>query len=839
MKFSVGTDYRVPTVVRHQGMVIVLALDENRGIYYRVLALDPAQPDDDKSWSDRKKLGFPDQIRPSGMSLVTVDLKTAERTADVPFQAVSDGKQVYLFRQSTGGTLYVDRFVFDPASKILNPTWEARFQRSRKRDIPASRKDTLGARDMEGEPFFEPTTELTVVNDLQDGRFCVLLLPGRLPSEWRWQIFVTNSDGEIDSFSIGRGEDGLFDMADVQRSRFKWADTGRRFQTGPGALLYMQQEDAQDEYGRPQRVKRGARVMLAAPVGSSRHALELDGVDDYVSLGKPDSLQIKGEVTIEAWVKPQTGKGLQNIVAHGAGGVYLRIKGGQYQIGVGDGSASYAMPQEDTDTWIHLAGAYDSERKVWLLFRNGIQVAQAPVAGEADPTGAVTDTEDWIIGRSFAGQINNVRLWNVARTEGEIVQDMHRRLAGDEPGLVGDWPIDEGSGDRVYDRVHHNHGQLRSGLALELDGVDDYVELPHLNPDYASGFTVEAWVRYRSFRRWSRIIDFGSGPSQDNIVFANRGTTNDLVFQVYRDGAWNIITAPGALETGTWMHLAATVDGDGNAALYKNGQLLVTGTVHVPATLNRTQNYIGRSNWAQDGYFDGGMRQVRVWNIARSPDDIQATMNQRLRGDESGLVGDWPFDEGLGVTIHDRAADHHGQLYVSCGNALDLDGVDDYVSIPPINLSAYDTMSIEAWVKPGDIGTNRYCEIIRQDAQPKPDWLLAFQEHGEILSFGLAAGDSYQELDVTIEPTDYADGQWHHIAATYDGQIQRLYRDGCEIDSMPRTGTIRFSPNAIHSIGSRKGKSEFFDGQIGPVCLWTVARTPQDIQRYVQLPDRG
>jgi hypothetical protein len=266
-------------------MSIVLALrqeDEVCNIYYRVLATDPAQPDDDKCWSDRKKMSFPDQIRPAGMSLVTVDLKTAEQTADAPFQALSDGKHVYLFRQSTGGTLYVDRFVFDPVEKSLNPNWEPRYQRSQKRDVPASRKDSLGARDMEGEPFLEPTTELAMVKDVEHGRFSVLLLPGRLPSEWRWQIFVTNAKGEIDSFSIRRSEDGLFGVKEkeVQQTCFKWAASERRFLTGPAALLYMQQEKAQDEYGRTQQLKRGARVMLAAPVGSARYALELDGVNE-------------------------------------------------------------------------------------------------------------------------------------------------------------------------------------------------------------------------------------------------------------------------------------------------------------------------------------------------------------------------------------------------------------------------------------------------------------------------------------------------------------------------------------------------------------------------------
>ncbi|MDH4135670.1 MAG: LamG domain-containing protein, partial [Anaerolineae bacterium] len=171
------------------------------------------------------------------------------------------------------------------------------------------------------------------------------------------------------------------------------------------------------------------------------------------------------------------------------------------------------------------------------------------------------------------------------------------------------------------------------------------------------------------------------------------------------------------------------------------------------------------------------------------------------------------------------------QLNVGYGNALDFDGVDDYVSIPAINLNAYNTMSIEAWVKPGDISTNPYYEIIRQEGVEWPDWLLAFQEHGQILSFGLFTDGSYQELDVDITPTDYTDGQWHHIAATYDGQTQRLYRDGDEIGRKSKTGHIRFSADAVHAIGACRGKSEFFEGQIGQVCLWNVARTPEDIRQ--------
>jgi hypothetical protein len=1031
MKFSVGTDYRFPTVVRHQGMVIVLALDENRNIYYRVLALDPAQPDDDKSWSDRKKLGFPHQVRPAGMSLVTVDLKTAERTADAPFQALSDGKHVYLFRQSTAGTLYVDRFVFDPAPRTLNPAWEPRFQRSRKRDIPASRKDTLGARDMEGEPFFEPTTELTVVRDLKDGRFCVLLLPGRLPSQWRWQIFATTAEGEVDSFSIQRGEDGLFDMADVQRTCLKWADVARRFQTGPAALLYMQQEEAQDEYGRSQRVKRGARVMLAAPVGSSRYALELDGADDYVSLGNPASLQLEGAITIEAWVKVQATDGRREIVAHGAGGVYLRIQDGQYQIGVGDQYASYKIPEKDLDDWIHLAGAYDGKQGAWLLFHNGSKVSH-----QSAPTGAMTVKEDWAIGRSFTGQINNVRLWNVARTEEELWQDMHHRLAGGEPGLVGDWPLDEGSGDRVRDRACENHGQFHVGYSLaldgkddyvrippmnlgeydtmsieawvkpgdirtnryyeiirqqdagpkpdwllsfqengailsfglfaggsyqeldvpiqptdytdgrwhhiaatydgqvqrlyrdgrmigsnlrtgkirfspkathsigswngtseffkgqigqvclwkvartpgdvqqdmsnyltggepglaaywpldegtgdvihdrasghhdgqlclgytlQLDGLDDYVALPPMDPDYANGFTVEAWVRYRSFEWRSRIIDFGNEALQDMIIFANQETTSDLVFQVYRDGAWSLITAPGVLETGTWMHLAATVDRYGNAALYKNGKLLVTGTLRVPRTVRRTQNYIGRSNWAQDGYFDGGIGDVRVWNVARTQEEIQQDMRDPPAGDAPGLVGYWLLDEGTGDAVHDRASGLHGQLYVGYapdGHALVFDGADDYIELPgDAGPGIDDAITVEAWVK--HFGGNGHV-VNRGGSWSESGYSLLIWE-GQIR---VELQDTERSERILVDNPLPGDGAWHHLAFTWDidSKTVRTYLDGkLQPNTGPYGGPIGVPIQPLN-IGRNAMHGHPFHGAIGDVRLWNGARSEAEIQ---------
>ena len=62
------------------------------------------------------------------------------------------------------------------------------------------------------------------------------------------------------------------------------------------------------------------------------------------------------------------------------------------------------------------------------------------------------------------GAIDDVRIWNVARTQQEIQQFMNHELDGSEEGLVGYWKFNEGRGDTAYDMtVNKNHGSLGGG----------------------------------------------------------------------------------------------------------------------------------------------------------------------------------------------------------------------------------------------------------------------------------------------------------------------------------------------------------------------------------------
>ena len=163
------------------------------------------------------------------------------------------------------------------------------------------------------------------------------------------------------------------------------------------------------------------------------------------------------------------------------------------------------------------------------------------------------------------------------------------------------------------------------------------------------------------------------------------------------------------------------------------------------------------------------------------------------------------------------------------GNAISLDGVNDYVSIPHnAALKPSAQITIEAWVYPRDIHSNRYYEIYRKE-DGNDRHLFSFQENGTILSFGLGIAGSYAELDVPISASNY-ENQWVHVAAVYDGFSKKIYRNGVMIGSTSVSGSIGTSGTSPGIIGSWGGSQEFFNGVIDEVRIWTTVLTQTQIR---------
>ena len=199
------------------------------------------------------------------------------------------------------------------------------------------------------------------------------------------------------------------------------------------------------------------------------------------------------------------------------------------------------------------------------------------------------------------------------------------------------------------------------GYAVSLNGTNQYVQMP-TNVWFSNDFTIEAWVYERSYNNWSRVVDFGNG-TNDNVYLAlSTGTTGQPRLAVYVGASPYYIIAPGPIPLNQWVHLAATLRNN-TATLYTNGVMAISGPVTPPNAVNRTNNYIGRSNWAADSYANAIFDEVRIWNVALTQAQIANNLLTTLAGNEPGLVAYYRFDEGSGLTVHDATANHlDGQL---------------------------------------------------------------------------------------------------------------------------------------------------------------------------------
>ena len=166
------------------------------------------------------------------------------------------------------------------------------------------------------------------------------------------------------------------------------------------------------------------------------------------------------------------------------------------------------------------------------------------------------------------------------------------------------------------------------GNGLNFDGVDnsngDYLDLPDLASSlfHNTDFTISAWANIDVLKSWARIVDFGNGQDDNNILFATPLGTENLRYEMRQGNNPRGVTASNVSQTGQWAYFTVVHESSGTATIYHNGTSIASDTVHTSLNESRASNYIGRSNWAGDSYFDGKFDEFRLSSTARSADWI-------------------------------------------------------------------------------------------------------------------------------------------------------------------------------------------------------------------------
>lgn len=118
--------------------------------------------------------------------------------------------------------------------------------------------------------------------------------------------------------------------------------------------------------------------------------------------------------------------------------------------------------------WIHITLVH--QNGILKAYKNGLEAGSVasgptiqPPSGPWLQLGAVINNADrnW----SFEGQIDEVRIWNIARTPGEVQQTLYTTIGGSEPGLAAYYQMSDGVGLVLTDDSQFTwNGLLRDGL---------------------------------------------------------------------------------------------------------------------------------------------------------------------------------------------------------------------------------------------------------------------------------------------------------------------------------------------------------------------------------------
>jgi hypothetical protein len=208
------------------------------------------------------------------------------------------------------------------------------------------------------------------------------------------------------------------------------------------------------------------------------NALQFDGVNDYVDIGNASTFNVETAVTYEAWIKPDTslsGYIFRKVVAFAEDKhlVFSRNRIHFYLYDVFGGTNLASSPSIPIHQYTHVAATYNTSTGTASLYINGaFDTSKSVGSGVSNSTGNLYYGFSLVASEApFKGIIDEVRIWNVARTESEIQSTMNQTLNGNEAGLIGYWKFDEGTGTVTRDATSsHNDGTI-NGAAWVISGV--------------------------------------------------------------------------------------------------------------------------------------------------------------------------------------------------------------------------------------------------------------------------------------------------------------------------------------------------------------------------------
>ena len=603
--------------------------------------------------------------------------------------------------------------------------------------------------------------------------------------------------------------------------------------------------------------------------GKYGSAGNFNGTNNYVA-NFASNISPVGSRTVCAWIKPSSTArmgilGTRDTIAGNGFSFLINTSAGNLTYShVTSGSSITVAAGISVGVWQHVCATYDISTTTASLYKNGALLG-TQASFTADITNAfngVIGGENQVVNTPFLGQIDDVRIYNYARTQSQIQQDMQGSpnantnsggsTATSQPAApLGYWRFDDGfgttanndgSGGSALNGTLTNMASpatstsgwqntgCKSNKCLAFDGTNDYVDVGNSSIlNLTTQFTISAWVNVTTLKNYNQI--FLKNNNSDYYGYAI-DSAGHIITQLKNNnaGLQASTTSATTINAGNWYHVVFTYDASlpsSNIKLYINGtQDSVTGNFTAGAGVNTADGLIGEDQ-INGRNFNGKIDEVKVFPYALTADQVRNDYNlgssvnystgtveaaNLPSGAGSAPVADWEFEERTGTTVNDTSGQGNTGTWNGTGTkhwatgkvgaAGNFNGVDDYVSTTTnLGTSPAPAVTAEVWFKTTSTAGHPIVGLENfQTGTGSP----AYDRTIWVGTDGKVRAEVYDGAAHNLASTNssYADGNWHYAVLTDNGTVSTLYVDGQFQQQVTGHGYAGYGATSYWRIGS-------------------------------------
>lgn len=398
----------------------------------------------------------------------------------------------------------------------------------------------------------------------------------------------------------------------------------------------------------------------------------LDGGANQIEL--PNQILPNGSFTLQFWFKNGT-TASGNLISQ-ENGINATLNGSELTFSLGGKSvkASIDPSQYNFYSLVYQTGANPQ----LLIFENGAELA---LTGDTNLTSDLdfnSNSSIFIGGNNVKGSIHDLRFWSKTFTPAQATVAKDKTLTGRELNLLGYWILDGGNGKVGIDKAKSRNAIVNldwdikpkgTGYVFENNAYLSLENVGFVQPTEVEDITLSFWIKTATA---SVGTIFSNGRGNDDESEQSNGFRNKWSINMKADGNLELLSenisynlTNVSVADDSWHHVALVVKRGGSINAYvdaletnsvsseniggiSGGKIIIGARLFEDFDLSETI----------DNHFTGNLDEIRLWNTARSFEQIKRDRYYEIEPNSEGLLLYTDFNQEDGNTTKGPKYNH-------------------------------------------------------------------------------------------------------------------------------------------------------------------------------------